>query len=184
MLGPIRQGGPAMAIFDRTVRSSAVALLAAGLACFACAAAAAAGDALDNPPRGGSSSAVDPAPARDSPRQKRAVYVCHDAGVPVFADRPCGAASAARVLTVEAGIEAGAPATTAPRPPKASTRPLPKQGRTADAGDRDSGQRCVALRRQLDDLDDRMRAGYSAREAARLWQRWRDARERLRTARC
>jgi len=177
-----------MAIFDRTVRSSAVALLAAGLACFVCAAAAAAGDALDNPPRGGSSAVVDPPPARDSPRQKRAVYVCHDAGIPVFADRPCGAASAARVLTVEtgigAGIGAGAPSTTAPRPSKASTRPLPKRGHASDAGDPDSGQRCVALRRQLDDLDDRMRTGYSAREAARLWQRWRDARERLRTARC
>ena len=177
-----------MAIFDRTVRSSAVALLAAGLACFVCAAAAAAGDALDNPPRGGSSAVVNPAPARDSPRQKRAVYVCHDAGIPVFADRPCGAASAARVLTVEAGIGpgvwAGAPSTTAPKPIKASTRPLPKRGHAADAGDQDIGQRCVALRRQLDDLDDRMRTGYSAREAARLWQRWRDARERLRTARC
>ena len=174
-----------MAIFDRTVRSSAVALLAAG---FVCATAAAAGDVLDNPPRGGSSAVVDPAPARDSPRQKRAVYVCHDAGIPVFADRPCGAASAARVLTVEAGIGAGigagASSTTIPKPTKASTRPLPKRGRTADAGDPDSGQRCVALRRQLDDLDDRMRTGYSAREAARLWQRWRDARERLRTARC
>jgi hypothetical protein len=173
-----------MAIFDRTVRSNTVSLLAAGLACFVCAVAAAADDARANPPPGGSSVGVDPAPARDPPRQKRAIYVCHDAGIPVFTDRPCGAASAARVLTVETGIGAGAPPTTVHSPPKASTRPLPKRGRTADAGDPDSGQRCVALRRQLDDLDDRMRTGYSAREAARLWQRWRDARERLRTARC
>jgi len=173
-----------MAIFDRTVRSNTVSLLAAGLACFVCAVAAAADDARANPPQGGSSVGVDPAPARDPPRQKRAIYVCHDAGIPVFADRPCGAASAARVLTVETGIGAGAPPTTVQSPPKASTRPLPKRGHTADGGDQDSGQRCVALRRQLNDLDDRMRTGYSAREAARLWQRWRDARERLRSARC
>jgi hypothetical protein len=43
---------------------------------------------------------------------------------------------------------------------------------------------CTRLQRQLDDLNDRMRAGYSAREAGRLWQRWRDTKERLRTAKC
>jgi hypothetical protein len=43
---------------------------------------------------------------------------------------------------------------------------------------------CVKLERQLDELNGRMRAGYSAREAARLWQRWRDTKERLRTGRC
>jgi hypothetical protein len=49
-----------------------------------------------------------------------------------------------------------------------------------DAGD----GKCAVLQRQLDGLNDRMRAGYSAREAARLWQRWRDTKERLRTSRC
>jgi hypothetical protein len=44
--------------------------------------------------------------------------------------------------------------------------------------------RCERHQRRLDELNDRMRAGYSAREAARLWQQWRDAKERLRTARC
>jgi hypothetical protein len=29
-----------------------------------------------------------------------------------------------------------------------------------------------------------MRAGYSAREAARLWQRWRGLKERLHATRC
>ncbi len=43
---------------------------------------------------------------------------------------------------------------------------------------------CARLERQLDELNDRMRAGYSAREAAKLWQRWRDTKERLRTGRC
>jgi hypothetical protein len=29
-----------------------------------------------------------------------------------------------------------------------------------------------------------MRTGYSAREAARLWDSWRDLKEKLRTTRC
>jgi len=43
---------------------------------------------------------------------------------------------------------------------------------------------CTPLQRQLDELNDRMRTGYSAREAARLWKRWRDLKEKLRTTRC
>jgi hypothetical protein len=34
------------------------------------------------------------------------------------------------------------------------------------------------------ELDQVMRAGYSARESARLWERWREARARLREADC
>jgi hypothetical protein len=42
----------------------------------------------------------------------------------------------------------------------------------------------VTLERQLDELNNQMRTGYSAREAARLWDRWRDLKEKLRTTRC
>jgi hypothetical protein len=44
--------------------------------------------------------------------------------------------------------------------------------------------RCEGLERQLGEVNSRMRAGYSAREAARLWQRWRSLKERLHAARC
>jgi hypothetical protein len=44
--------------------------------------------------------------------------------------------------------------------------------------------RCGTLQGQLDAVDARMRGGYSAREAAQLWNRWRDLKERLRGARC
>jgi len=176
-----------MGILNRALRSSAVSLLAVGLTSLLCADAISASDAVADPPQGGSNAVFDPAPTPSpplvSPRQKRAVYVCHGDGIPVFADRPCGATSAARVLKLEAS-KAGAPATTVPRQPKASTRPLPARISTADASVADTGKRCTELQRRLDDLDDHMRAGYSAREAARLWQRWRDARERLRSARC
>jgi hypothetical protein len=42
----------------------------------------------------------------------------------------------------------------------------------------------MQLRARLAAIDDQMRSGYSAREAARLWQRWRETRERLRAQRC
>jgi hypothetical protein len=42
----------------------------------------------------------------------------------------------------------------------------------------------MQLRERLAAIDDQMRSGYSAREAARLWQRWRETRERLRAQRC
>jgi hypothetical protein len=176
-----------MGILSRVLRSSAVSLLAVGLASLLCVDAISASDAVADPPQGGSNAALDAAPTPSppvvSPRQKRAVYVCHGDGIPVFADRPCSAASTARVLTLEAS-KAGAPATTVPRLPKASTRPLPTRVSAADAIVPDTGKRCTELQRRLDDLDDHMRTGYSAREAARLWQRWREARERLRSAHC
>jgi hypothetical protein len=44
--------------------------------------------------------------------------------------------------------------------------------------------RCTALKRQLDELDDRMRTGYSSREAARLWEHRRALKDGLRSAGC
>jgi hypothetical protein len=111
------------------------------------------------------------------------VFVCQDDGIPVFADRPCGAAAEARTLSVETS-RAGAPATTAPREPRATTRPLRNARGPAEAPQPATDDRCVELQRQLDEINARMRSGYSAREAARLWQRWREARERMRAARC
>ena len=134
---------------------------------------------------------ADPAAARDedpgveSPPAapasgRRPVFVCEDAGIPVFSDRPCGAALTPRTVSF-AAPPAGAAVSTSPPAPRASTKPLPATERPA--GDKTAG-RCAALRRQLEDLDDRMRTGYTSREAARLWNRWRDLKSRLRTERC
>jgi hypothetical protein len=116
------------------------------------------------------------------PGQRRAVFVCRDGGVPVFSDRPCGSARAPRTLAVDAPTSGAVPSTVAPRP-RASTRPRPQPAGRSGPG-RAAETRCSTLERQLDDLDDRMRAGYTSREAAQLWNRWRELKSRLRTERC
>lgn len=124
---------------------------------------------------------LESAPSAASPRQ-RAVFVCQQDGVPVFTDRPCGSATGRRTITVETPAP-GAASSTAPPRPRASTRP-----RLQPAGQSGTGRapdtRCATLRRQLDEIDDRMRDGYSSREAAELWNRWRGLKERLRAERC
>jgi hypothetical protein len=115
---------------------------------------------------------------------RRLVFVCEDAGVPMFSDRPCGAALAPRSVAFPVA-PAGAAASTLPPPPRASTRPRPQPQPVATGGPGDAAaRRCEALQRQLEELDDRMRAGYSSREAAKLWNRWRDLRTRLRSEKC
>lgn len=136
---------------------------------------------LADAPAAGEVPAVEPTPASASPRQ-RAVFVCQEGGVPVFTDRPCGSAAGPRTLTVETPAPGATPTTTPPRP-RASTRPRPQpEGQAGTGGVAET--RCTALRRQLDALDERMRAGYTSREAARLWNRWRDLKGRLRAERC
>jgi hypothetical protein len=139
-------------------------------------AAAAASAERDDPPDSTAEVAAVPVTGR------RLVFVCEDAGIPMFSDRPCGAALAPRSVSFPVA-PAGAAASTLPPPPRAGTRPRPQPVAARGPGDAAAG-RCAALQRQLEELDDRMRAGYSSREAARLWNRWRDLRNRLRSARC
>jgi hypothetical protein len=100
----------------------------------------------------------------------------------MFSDRPCGVAAIARTLVVEIP-RVGSPPTTVPAVSRSSTRPLPSPA-VNEASGHAAPSHCTTLQRQLDELDDRMRTGYSAREAARLWDRWRDLKEKLRTTRC
>jgi hypothetical protein len=157
-------------------------LAAGGLACILLVGQAETDPPVTSPLGSSDSVTLEPVPAEASPRRRREVFVCQDGGVPVFSDRPCGSAAAPRALVVEAP-RPGAPATTIPPAPRASTRPQLDHRHEAAPG-RIAENRCTTLQRQLDELNDRMRAGYSAREAARLWQRWRDVKERLRSARC
>jgi hypothetical protein len=130
---------------------------------------------------GSAGPALESAPATGSPRH-RAVFVCEQGGVPVFTDRPCGSITGQRTVTVDAPEPGAAPSTAPPRP-RASTRPRLQPEGQADNG-RAADTRCATLRRQLDELDERMRAGYNSREAARLWNRWRALKDRLRAERC
>jgi hypothetical protein len=139
----------------------------------------------DAPPVAGEVPARNSEPASASPH-RRAVFVCQHDGVPVFTDRPCGSAEAHRTLTIDAPTPGAAPST-APPGPRASTRPRPQPVRQPEGESvtgRAADKRCAALQRQLDELDERMRDGYTSREAARLWSRWRDLKGRLRAQRC
>jgi hypothetical protein len=156
---------------------------AAGFACILHAGWAMVDAPVANPLGSGDSVALEPAPVQANPRRQRPIFICHDGGVPVFADRPCGPAAATRDLVVETPQTGAAPTTTAPAP-RASTRPRVLRGKPDVPIAREVETQCATLQRQLDELNERMRAGYSAREAARLWQRWRVTKERLRTARC
>jgi hypothetical protein len=136
-----------------------------------------------NPTGGGGSVVLEPAPPAAEPsatatRSRRLVFVCHDDAVPVFSDRPCSSEAARRELSVAHAT--GAPPSTIPPPPRAvplgAAAPTPVAKRPADP--------CRRLREQLEELDDRMRSGYSAREAARLWKRWRELKSRIHQHRC
>lgn len=128
----------------------------------------------------GKASATRPSAA--PARHRRDVFVCDDAGTPVFSDRPCGPDLVRRAISVERPI-AGQVASTTPPAPSASTRPRARPAeRRETVHDVEAG--CPALRRQLEELDDRMRSGYSSREAAQLWERRRDLKNELRAARC
>lgn len=138
--------------------------------------------AATNPSGGGASIVLEPVPAAPPARTTRPVFVCRDAAGVVFADRPCGQVVEARMLEVdERG--AGAVFSTTPKPPTASVRPRAARERPAHGAASGDG-RCFRLRSQLDAIDDRMRSGYSAREAARLWNRWREVKAQIHAARC
>lgn len=115
-------------------------------------------------------------------RRTRSVFVCDDAGIPIYSDRPCGPDLVRRSIRVD-NPGAGRVASTAPSAPTASTRPRTRNPDRGSVPDH-SVERCATLRRQLDDLDDRMRAGYSSREAAKLWDRRRSLKDDLRTTGC
>ena len=120
-------------------------------------------------------------PDTSAGRRTRLVYACRNAATPVFSDRPCGASAHAWRLDLPR-VTAGAAPSTRAATPAAATRPI-----VARASHRDVAEPtdpCVRLEQHLATIDARMRSGYSAREAARLWQRWRDAKAKLRAADC
>lgn len=79
----------------------------------------------------------------------------------------------------------GASSTTTPAKPAAATRPRAEPALKQDTVAADpTARRCRGLREQLDKLDDRMRTGYPAREAARLWNRWRELKAEIYAGRC
>ena len=128
---------------------------------------------------------VPAAGIRAEERGSRLVYSCRSAGSVTVSDRPCGEDSVVHRLEpgpAAAPPDGRAPNTAAPAP-RAAVLPRVER-RPPTPGLRDGGTSCEALRRRLESIDEQMRRGYRAREAAALWTRWRDARAALRAADC
>jgi len=145
-------------------------------------------------PLGGRASVVlEPVPGRapaPSP-QRRRVFTCIEPGLVTFADRPCGPLPELRELVVSSPPAAalGDPSRAAgdrrSSQPAASAPTVRPSATTDSDPDRDPHEAtCERLELAVRRLDERMRAGYTAREAGQLWSRWREARERVREAGC
>jgi hypothetical protein len=173
-----------------TATSHAIAACAGLLAgCLAVAMTQAATDDLlvDGLRAGGDAAGIeDASPARPAPgsptRRSRPIFVCRGAVPVIFADRPCGQFAETRVLQVREPAPGRAASVVHP-PPTDATRPL-TEPQTRDASTTARDERCRRLRAQRERLDDRMRSGYSAREAAQLWNRWREVDAQIYAARC
>lgn len=143
--------------------------------------------AVDSPSGGGGSVVLEPVPQRAQPT-RRLVYSCVAPGLVTFSDRPCGPLPEVRELQVQEPP----PAVAAPKPDQAGkdsrTHGSKATGREDAGGSEDAVDEhvtaCRKLQATLDSLDSRMRAGYSAREAGTLWERWRAAKARLHEANC
>ncbi len=145
-------------------------------------------------PLGGSASVVlEPVPGRaptPSP-QRRRVFTCIEPGLVTFADRPCGPLPELRELVVSRPPAAspGDPLRAAGDPGSSQPVTSAPTARPSGTADSDPGHdrreaTCERLELAVRRLDERMRAGYTAREAGQLWSRWREARERVREAGC
>jgi hypothetical protein len=143
--------------------------------------------------------APDPVPVR-ARTTRRLVYSCATPTLVTFADRPCGAQPVLRELKVQSPARAAgaAPvvgaAASAPKAEPVHAAPRTAADASAQASARSSHEAipseqkqqeaCRKLQARLDQVDAVMRAGYSAAQAGRLWDRWREAKSNLREARC
>lgn len=139
-----------------------------------------------------SAGSVIPEPVRERARPTtRLVYTCVTPGLVTFADRPCGPAARQRELKLDLPQPAAAGESSSIAEPTAAAAAARARRDTAAKADvaaaraaADRTATCLRLEAALDEVDSQMRAGYPAREAGRLWERWRGARASLREARC
>lgn len=133
---------------------------------------------------------VQPQPVHPRARTtSRLIYSCVEPGLVTYADRPCNTGALPRQLRVRTPVDAtGAVSTVdADAGTAATDRRLAAAAKADAAAARAAVARaetCVQLEAAADEIDSKMRTGYPAREAGRLWERWREARARLREARC
>jgi hypothetical protein len=135
-----------------------------------------------NAPGGGGGVQLEPVPAGNQPWKTRAVFVCRGQVPVIFSDRPCGPGVEERAMSVPEP-QAGRAASTVPRAAPAATLPR-RQPEPQQSQPDDDQSHCRRLRDQREKLDDQMRAGYPAREAAQLWNRWRNLNTEIHRSRC
>jgi len=137
--------------------------------------------------RGGEPATAPPeAASATRHRARRLVFSCFAGGIVVFSDRPCGPTATSRELRIDAPSDRGGRAVSlAPERSPVSARAAPLASADANPVDTHTGaSTCQRLQAAVDALAAHMRNGYSAKEAGRLWDRWREARARLREAHC
>jgi len=147
-------------------------------------------DATANPMGGGGSAVLERVPEKPvAGSTQRIVFTCVTPGLTTFSDRPCGPLPERREIELlPANVTRGgeAASVTPPRA-RASTKPAAVPGKPparAARRETDRERDCQQLRHAVTAIDRQMRAGYSAREAPRLWERWREAKDRLHAAGC
>jgi hypothetical protein len=140
--------------------------------------------AVDAPQGGGGAVVLEPVPARASV-SRRTIFTCVTPKLVTYSDRPCGPLTGTRLLRTVTPPRGEIRMETAPPEPAsaaARSRGGGAAGPATFAPTHESD--CKPLEEAVAELDQVMRAGYSARESARLWERWRVARARLREADC
>ena len=143
---------------------------------------------IDSPAGGGGTVVLEPVKPRAQPTH-RLVYSCVAPGLVTFSDRPCGPVPEVRELKVIAPVPKAAGASPELGQAKKDSQASSRQAARREDAVRDDpaeerAMACQKLQAALESVDSRMRAGYSAREAARLWERWREAKARLHEANC
>jgi len=139
--------------------------------------------AVDSPQGSGGAVRLEPAPARAAVT-RRTIFTCVAPQLVTYSDRPCSPLADTRELRTVSPPGGQVP-TAADRPEPAPGATTRRDGAAVTSDPAQAREQvCVRLEEAVADLDQRMRAGYSAREAGRLWERWRAARARLRDADC
>lgn len=147
-------------------------------------------DKSAHPMGGGGSTVLERVPdAPAAPAPQRIVFTCVTPGLTTFSDRPCGPLPDRREIEIRSATadDGGKAPSVTPPPARASTKPAVVAGSHDPRSARRTAERpagCEQLRHAVTAIDQQMRAGYSAREAPRLWERWREARDRLHAADC
>ncbi len=143
-----------------------------------------------SPMGGGGAAVLERVPEKPvAAATQRIVFTCVTPGLITFSDRPCGPLPDRREIEVlpAAAKRGGEASSVTPPPARASTKPAVVAGSQEPRAARRTAMRpqdCQPLRDAVTAIDRQMRAGYSAREAPRLWERWREARDRLHAAGC